>query len=843
MINKSAGFFLSIRIFVLSVLCGLLSLIYAEPASQRHTVSGYFTDAATGEQLIGVNIYESHSRLGTSANEYGFYSLTIPEGPCDLRVTFVGYNTTNVAFILSEDTIVNFQLNVKAVEFDEVVITGEQPKVDQTQMSMIDVPIQKLTKIPVIMGEPDVMKVIQLLPGVQSGTEGTSGIYVRGGGADQNLFLLDGVPVYNASHMFGFFSVFNPGSVKTVKLYKGGFPARYGGRLSSVVDIRMKEGNDQEFKGDVSIGLISSRINLEGPILKGKSSFLFSARRTYIDILAQPFIAQLNKSQPNEQVSGGYYFYDFNGKLNYKFSDRSRLYFSAYMGKDKLYMSDEYKSVENDGGYYSGGEIYSNLDNASVSHDKIESRTGMNMNWGNRIAALRWNYLLGNKLFSNTTLTYSKYNFNTHLDDGEFNLTAHEENSSVYDYFSNIQDITGKVDFDFFPHPNHAVKFGTGFTSHFFKPGVQTSKIVSFDSDENYTTSTPDNSIQVSEYCAYVEDNLSIGDRFKMNVGLHFSGIMVQDKYYASLQPRASFRYKLVDNWSVKASYAKMSQFVHLLSSSSIDMPTDLWVPVTARLNPPVSHQYAIGSSAHLNWGFDLTVEGFYKSMDHLIDYVAGASFSSTTSTNWDEKVEMGEGWAYGAEFLLEKSIGKTTGWIGYMWSKSERQYEELNNGHIFPANYDRRHDFSFVLTHAFSDRFDVGVTWVYNTGNAVTLGAYQYPSLPMLDSNGHFPTSAKSYGGRNSYRMSAYHRMDLGMNFHKKKKRGVRTWNVSLYNAYSNSNPFMLMSYDDYDSSIKVPVLDVAGDVVGYKTIYKTELEQVSLFPIIPSVSYTFKF
>lgn len=823
---KSCSFLLfKQRLFLI-----LISLTSIASAQTRHTVSGYATSVSTGEQLIGANIYESVSGLGTSANEYGFYSLTIPEGECDLRFTFVGHTTQHISVILNNDTSLNVKLSLDAIEFEEVQVTAVKSKVDQSQMSVIDVPIQKLTKIPVIMGEPDVLKVIQLLPGVQSGTEGTSGIYVRGGGADQNLFLLDGVPVYNASHMFGFFSVFNPGAVKTVKLYKGGFPARYGGRLSSVVDIRMKEGNDQEFKGDVSIGLISSRINLEGPIVKGKSSFLFSARRTYVDILAKPVITFVNKSTPDENISGGYYFYDMNGKVNYKFSDRSRLYLSAYLGKDKVYMEDEYQ-------YESS--TYSGVDNTSVSN-KYEDRTDMNMNWGNKIAALRWNYVLGNKLFSNSTLTYSKYNFNTHMDMGEYNLTKSESNSSVNDYFSSIQDITAKIDFDYSPHPNHGVKFGTGFTAHYFEPGVQSSNISSVDTENNYATSTPDNSILANEYYAYVEDNISIGDRFKMNVGLHYSGIQVQNEHYVSLQPRASARYKLMDNWSIKASYAKMNQYVHLLSSSSIDLPTDLWVPVTARLTPPISHQYALGTTAHMNWGFDVTVEGFYKSMDNLIAYHDGASFSSTTSTNWDDKVAMGRGWAYGAEFLLEKSIGKTTGWIGYTWSKSERQFDEINNGHIYPAHYDRRHDFSFVLTHEFSDRFDVGVTWVYNTGNAVTLGAYSYPTLPMANSDAY---SVKSYGGRNSYRMPSYHRMDVGMNFHKQKKRGIRTWNVSLYNAYSRTNPFMLMSVDSTDKPLQVPVLDASGNVVSYQQKYKTDLEQVGLFPLIPSVSYTFKF
>lgn len=821
------------------LLClSFLLLSHLSFAQNRHTISGYFSDASTGEQLIGVNIYDRLSGLGTSANEYGFYSLTLPEGSCELRVTFIGYSTEAQTFNLKNDTVLNMRLSTEAIEFKEVVISAVQNKVDQSQMSMIDVPIQKMNKLPVILGEPDVLKVIQLLPGVQSGSEGTSGIYVRGGGADQNLFLLDGVPVYNASHMFGFFSVFNPGAVKSVKLYKGGFPAHYGGRLSSVVDIRMKEGSDQQFKGDVSVGLISSRMNIEGPIVKGKSSFLVSARRTYIDLLAQPFITLYNKSQDNDQVTGGYYFYDLNAKINHKFSDRSRLYFSTYLGRDKIYSKATY-TYNNSTYYYDesgGGE--------EVVTQESEDRADLNLNWGNRIAALRWNYQFNNKLFSNTTLTYSRYNFNTHMAYGEYNLTDKLETSSSFDYFSSIQDYTAKIDFDYSPHPNHAVKMGAGFTAHYFEPGVQVLKISSSENpDDNYDNRTPNNEIDAYEHYAYVEDNISVGQRFKANVGLHYSGISVQNQVYTSLQPRASARFKLFDNCSLKMSYAKMNQFVHLLSSSAIDMPTDLWVPVTSKLNPPVSHQFAAGTSLRLPWSLDLTFEGFYKTMDNLIAYKDGASFSGTATTNWDEMVELGRGWAYGTEVLLEKTVGKTTGWLGYTWAKSERQFDGLNFGEVFPAHYDRRHDFSLVLTHAFSDRFDMGLTWVFNTGNAVTLGAYQYPRLPGNYDDSYWYSELKDYGGRNSYRMPNYHRLDLGFNFHKKLDRGSRTWNVSFYNAYNQQNPFMLMWEEDYDNPVQVPVYDDQGSLLYTNTEYPTVLKQLSVFTIIPSVSYTYKF
>lgn len=774
-------------------------------SQNKFTVSGYFSDAASGEQLIGVNVYDENSGLGTSANAYGFYSLTLPAGELNLRITFVGYSAQGIRFTLAEDTVLNMSLAVDAVEFQEVVVTADQSKVDQSQMSMVDIPIQKLNKIPAIMGEPDVLKVIQLLPGVQSGTEGTSGIYVRGGGADQNLFLLDGVPVYNASHLFGFFSVFNPGSVKTVKLYKGGFPARYGGRLSSVVDIRMKEGDAQKFKGDVSVGLISSKINLEGPIVKDKTSFLVSARRTYIDVLAQPIM-----KMTMEGFSEGYYFYDFNAKINHKFSDKSRLYLSTYMGKDKLYSDEEY-SFEGD------------------NSEKLSASDNLDLNWGNKIAALRFNYLLSNKLFSNTTLTYSSYDFGTLSSSGNVNHTLQTEEFSSSSYTSSIRDVAAKVDFDYFPHPNHIVKFGTGLISHQFAPGAEQSNFSSSeDPQNNLTTKSPDNEIRADEYYMFAEDNITIGERLKVNLGLHYSGFAVENEFYTSLQPRASMRFKVRDNWSLKASYSKMNQYVHLLSTSTIDLPTDLWVPVTSKLKPPVSHQYAIGTAVRLPWDLDLTVEGFYKSMDNLIAYKDGASFLGNTSTSWENKVEMGRGWAYGAEFMLEKSVGKTTGWLGYTLAKSERQFEHINYGKVFPAHYDRRHDLSAVLTHKFSDRFDIGMTWVYSTGNAVTLGGYTYPAN-LVD-----------YGGRNSYRMPSYHRMDVGMNFHKQKKRGIRTWNVSLYNAYSRQNPFLL-SWQD--KTTEVPVYDDNGSQEGVEFEFTKELTQLSLFPIIPSVSYTFKF
>lgn len=790
------------------ILIILLVLSFQLTAQERYTISGYVKDKATGEQLLGVNIYEEISGRGAVTNEYGFYSLSLPKGNRKLQITTVGYKPHKVEFLLEKDTIINVSLSNSMVELKEVLISTKQSQVDNPQMSMIDLSVPKLAKIPTIMGEPDVLKVIQLLPGVQSGAEGTSGIYVRGGDADQNLFLLDGVPVYNVSHLFGFFSVFNSGSIKSVKLYKGGFPARYGGRLSSVVDIRMKEGSQQKFKGDVSIGLISSRINLEGPIVKGKTAFLFSARRTYIDVLVNPFIA-MSQRKKKDKISGGYYFYDLNAKVNHTFSDRSRLYLSTYLGTDKFYSKSKYEYT------------YSQPDGKPQTH---KSKSDGALDWGNRIAALRWNYLLTNKLFSNTTITYSKYNFNTSFSNSEMNVTKNESSDFSANYFSSIEDVTAKVDFDYAPHPNHHIKFGGGFTSHLFKPGVSTSKMMqggaSKDSDRTHSYSTPKNDVTAYEHYAFLEDEISIGEDLKINAGLHYSGINVQNTFYPSLQPRFSAHYRVKDTWSLKASYAKMTQYVHLLSSSTIDMPTDLWVPVTARLKPPTSHQYALGTSIELPYDLDLTVEGFYKKMNHLIAYKEGASFRETAGTNWDEKVESGKGWSYGVEFLLEKTVGKTTGWLGYTLGKSERQFPTINFGKVFPARYDRRHDISVVVNHKFSERWDIGATWVYSTGNALTLGAYEYPVLNKTSKLIH--VTPTDYGGRNSYRMPSYHRMDIGFNNHKKRKYGTRTWSFSIYNAYSRQNPFILIWEQENDKKL---------------------LKQISIFPIIPSISYSYKF
>jgi len=788
--------------------------ITSQLTAQKHIISGYVTDKMSGERLVGANIYNRKDFLGSVTNNYGFYSLSHQEGQIELVVSYLGYSPVTATLILLRDTVISFEMELLSSEIREVTVVGTQrSNVENTQMSMMDLPIVKIKSLPVLLGESDVLKIIQLLPGVQSGTEGSTGIYVRGGGPDQNLFLLDGVPVYNVNHLFGFLSVFNPDAIQTVQLYKGGFPARFGERLSSVVDIRMKEGNLKEYHGDFSIGLVASKLSFEGPIIKDKTSFIISARRTYADILMQPFIAIANNTQ-NEKIAGGYYFYDLNGKINHKFNDRSRLYLSAYAGSDETYLRD--KSTTDDSYNYG---------------DKFEYRDKFGMGWGNIIAALRWNYLLTNQLFSNTTLTYSKYIFDVSSESKTINVSKDLTSMDYFRYFSGISDITAKVDFDYYPGAHHAVKFGTSYTHHNFKPGVTRFK---FDYEEEAVridTTFGDEKIFANELVAYLEDNFDITSWLKVNAGLHYALFNVQNTNYLSFQPRISMRIMAGKNLSFKASYSKMAQFVHLLTTSAISLPTDLWLPVTRKFEPPVSHQVAVGTSVRLPEDLDFTFEAFYKTMDHLIEYKEGASFGSSGS-GWESKVEKGKGWSYGAEFMLEKTLGKTTGWIGYTLSWTERQFENLNFGRVFPAKYDRRHDVSIVITHTFNDRIDMGATWVYGTGTAATLGIMKYPSMYSLGySMDYYSQDITEYESRNNYRTPSYHRLDLGINFHKKKTHGIRTWNISVYNAYNRKNPFF-----------------IAWDTKHYYTdtgVYygKPVLKQYSIFPIIPSISYSFKF
>jgi hypothetical protein len=545
--------------------------------------------------------------------------------------------------------------------------------------------------------------------------------------------------------------------------------------------------------------------------VKDKSSFIVSGRRTYIDLLAYPFMLIYSKSQTDGgSFTGGYYFYDLNGKVNYKFSDKSRLYLSAYMGKDKAYAKGKYESSE------------------------VTDKDEFKLKWGNITSSLRWNYIFNKKLFANTRVSYSRYKFLV----GETydTKTPNYSESYNFDYSSGINDWAAAIDFDFIPTPNHYIRFGVSNIYHTFNPGVNAYAVKETGgSDETAIDTTFGNSkIYANEIDVYIEDDFSITNRLKMNLGIHASGFLVKGTFYTSLQPRAALRVIASEKLSLKASYAKMEQYIHLLSNTSIGMPTDLWVPVTDTVKPMKSQQVAAGAVYNLNNMFEISLEGYYKWMDDLITYKPGASYLSANDT-WQQMITTGKGWSYGAEVLVRKDMGKLTGWVGYTLSWSWRQFEEVSPDK-YPYHYDRRHDVSIVLTYKLNEKIDFGATWVYGSGNAVTLPYDKY--LALDDYTGYLGSGdGKDYlpyidnvEERNNYRAPAYHRLDLGVNFHKKKKWGERTWSVGIYNAYFRQNSFFI--YIDYDY-----------EHYNGTDEPKKVLKQVSLFPGIPYVSYNFKF
>lgn len=812
------------------ILLYMLLLLPMVAEAQHYTVSGTVTDVSTGETLIGATVLDLRSGKGTVTNAYGYYSLTLNADSVMLRVSYVGYVMSVESFVLQQNARRNYSLK-GSTELEEVIVTAERVSSPRSsQISAIAVPVEHLKAVPVLFGESDVLKALQLLPGVQSGGEGKSGIYVRGGGPDENLFLLDGVSIYNVNHLGGFFSAFNSDAVKNVTLYKGSFPARFGGRISSVLDIATNNGNDKELHGNASVGIISAKVNIEGPIVKEKTTFSISARRTYADLLLQPVMMATGLATQSKN-RGGYYFYDLNTKITHKFSDRSRLYGSFYSGDDVVYASMETR----DGAFYDHLLRYS-------------QQMKFNTTWGNTVGSLRWNYELTPKLFMNVSGAYTRYRSSImlgYVDQYFYPSGEILTNEMAMTYNSGIRDVIGKVEFDYQPNPDHAIKFGGTVVNHLFSPEVMSLKDSASDPtvegyNYGFDTVLGESHVYANEMNLYIEDDWSLNDAWKINGGLMMSGFAVQQRFYPSLQPRLSSRVMLTEDLSLKVGYSYMTQYLHLLSNTSINLPFDLWVPVTAKITPMHAHQVAGGVFYSWRGLLDLSAEAYYKDMDNLMEYRDGASFWGS-STQWEDKVCLGRGWSYGVELLAQKSVGKLTGWVGYTWSKTERLFDrkgqELNNGLTFPAKYDRRHDISVVMMYKPNDDFDFSVTWVYNTGTATTLALQTYEGEPDDDEYyyPYYDEYLTVYGddyvpSRNNYRMPAYHRMDLSMNFHKQKKHGRRTINVSIYNVYSRKNPYMVFRSDRYGYT--------------YNNVrYGSALVSLTMFPIMPSVSYSFKF
>lgn len=787
----------------------LATFFSAQMLAQHYTVSGYVSDAVAEETMIGATLYDHTSGNGTVTNTYGFYTLTLPAGEVELTTSYVGYTPLTKCFVLTHDTVVNIALHAHS-ELDEVTIVGNRLDlgVRGSQMSAVDIPIAQIKSVPAMFGETDVLKVLQLLPGVQSGTEGSAGLYVRGGSPDENLMLLDGVPVYNVNHMFGFFSAFNPDAIKNVTLYKGSFPAHYAGRLSSVVDVRMKEGDMHHYHGNIHIGAVSSKFSLEGPLWKGKTSFNISGRRTYSDLITNAALWYMAHIQGDETDYGaGYYFYDLNAKVNHKFSDRDRLYLSHYMGDDEIYFS---------------------ITEADTKEHRNDSR--LSWKWGNIVSAARWNHVINPQMFLDASVSYTQYRQKTGMGFEEIDKVQNHNYKAQLDMKSGIYDLTGKAELHYSPTPLHDMRMGTAYTHHTFRPDVMTMNEKNGTKDNTQQIGEPD--ILAHETQIYIEDDMTLTDMVKLNAGLNYSTFTVEGKFYHALEPRLSSRLLITDHLSLKAGYAYMTQYVHLLSNSSISLPTDLWVPVTKNILPEHSHQVAGGLYYEVEGLCDLSAEGYYKHLSNLLEYREGSSFMTGT-TSWESKVAMGNGWSYGLELMAQRSVGKFTGWVAYTWSKTMRQFDReghiINGGRPFHAKYDRRHDINITASYKPNERVDFSATWVYATGNCGTLYTHYYENQPHTNEEHNWPLGY--FENRNNYRLEPYHRLDLGVNFHKEFKCNPdikRTINISLYNTYNHMNPFMVYIYEGYDYA---------------KQEYYRTLRKVTIFPIIPSFSYGIQF
>lgn len=808
----------------LNLFCLLLLMPFMLIAqSTSVSVSGYVTDKTTGETLIGVSIQNVSDGGGTTTNNYGHYALKVSANKSvRVRFTYIGYEPIDTLIHTSNNTSLNIQMTENDALLSEVVVVGSRTtELNTMETGRVKIGADDIKRAPSFMGENDIIKYVQLLPGVAQGTEGFSGPVVRGGNVDENLYLLDGNPLYNVSHLLGLFSTFNADAVKTANFYKGSFPARFGGRLSSVLDVRMKDGDMQEYHGALSIGLISSKLHLEGPIWKGKTSFSLSLRRTYADLVMKPFIGMINK-QANDgaenftsNVDPSYYFYDINAKVNHKFSDKDRMYISFYLGSDKLSVKGKEWSKSN----YTDPE-------GNLTHVEYISDMRTKINWGNMLVSMGWNHLFSSNLFANTTLYYGKYHSligSSMQDETKTSGKPSEKMGFDLNVSSGIQDLGLRSDFEWRPNNNHYARFGLDAIMHRFIPTLEDVKVTT--TDPNQPVITPNKQkgkeIKSQEMALYAEDEIKILDQFSANLGVRGSLLAVEGKSYWSIEPRASMRYSIIPSLSLKASYAEMTQYVHLLQSTAISLPTDLWVPVTSKIKPMRSRQAVLG----LYWedmGYEASVEGYYKWLHNQIAYKDGAAMYFS-EMDWQNRVAIGEGRSYGTELLLRKTQGKFTGWVSYTLSWSDRIFPggEVNNGKRFWDKYDNRHKLNLVGQYTFGKRADISAAWVFSSGNRMTM-----PSGNRLDLDGYPETYVSE---RNNFQLPPYHRLDLSANFYRYGKKGQQhIWNISVYNAYFQHNSFVVGLQEEYSSADTMP---------------RKVIKSVSIFPILPSITYTYKF
>lgn len=786
-----------------------------QPLPLQYTISGYLIDLKTKDPLIGATIFEPITSRGTTTNVEGFYSLTLPKGKHQIVCSYIGYESITTILDLAKHTKLDVKLD-EGQDMTEIVVESTKHSESRHELNVISsntMDIKVVKALPSMLGEADVIKAMQLLPGVQSGSEGASGLFVRGGGPDQNLFLLDGVPVYNANHLFGFVSIFDSKIIKKATIIKGGFPARYGGRLSSVLDIHTRTGDMQQFHGEISLGLLSGGFSIEGPIWKGKTSFLVSARRSWVDLFGVPIQQAIVNDNNGKGNIINYSFYDINVKLKHKFSDKNYLILNGYFGDDFF----NYKQTNNLN-FDLGPEI---LSKSIRNEDQLQ--------WGNKIVALHWHTELSQKLFMKVSATYSNYFYESKTEsyaellDEQGKVIQNEAFESEGQ--TPIHDVGGKIAFDYIPHNKHYLRFGLGYTYHLFRPEI---------SKSTFNFAGPNSEIEtfsnIHEFTAFIEDDIRIGKILKINPGIHIADFFLKGKNYFSLQPRLSVNLLVTKQTSIKASYARMTQFVHLLTNPGIGLPTDLWLPTTKDVPPEHSHQWSLGFTQDLPLGLEFTAEGFYKIMENVLEYNPSTNFLQDRRS-WESLVEIGRGESYGAEALLQRSKGKFTGWISYTLSWSWRKFEDLNRGRQFPYRYDRRHDVSVVLNYKFNQNWNVGLTWVYGTGHPVTLGLERY--TPIQAQIGHYNASnnpVQSTGtiisditnivDRNNFRMPPYHRMDVTVNWYKKLKHGSQTLSLGIYNVYNQLNPYMVVPKEEGDGTLR--------------------LYQISILPIMPSISYT---
>ncbi len=758
----------------LLLLIAMILLAIFSPA-QNITISGYVKDGATGESLIGATVVNANSKKGTATNLYGFFSLTIPTvDTIELLISYQGYKIQAKKIITSKNIHVDVLLENTSDRLGEVVIMAgkNNQNVQKAQMGVIDVPIRAIKSFPVLLGERDVLKIIQLLPGVQGGQEGTTGFYVRGGNLDQNLVQLDEATVYNPNHLFGLFSTFNVNSINTVQLIKGGFPAEYGGRLSSILNITMKEGNKKKYQTEGGIGLLSTNLTFQGPIQKNKSSFIISARTSYIDLLLKPLTSK----------STTYKFYDVNAKMNYELGKNDHVFFSLFKGNDKA--------------------AYTGANSLNYGTD-----------FGNTTATLRWNHLLGSKVFSNTSFIYNDY----HLGLGT------TQNNYYEVLYTGIKDVGFKSDITYTPGSKHKIKTGFGYTRHSLFPAVVSSRVPR---RGNRITINKDSIIaRVSnEFAFYASDEYDISNKVSVNYGIRIPVFYAAGATYSSFEPRITTKFSINPSTSVKISWTQMNQFLHSVPNSTASLPTDIWLSSSKIIKPQKSSQVAIGLFRNFkDNSIEASAELYYKTMDNQVLFKEGSQI--VLATNLDSILTFGSGKSYGLELFLKKNYGRMTGWLSYTLSKTTQLFPELNRGREFPASFDRRHNFSLVGSYELNKRWTVSADFVFYTGRAFTLPSGRV-TVPI---NGSLYDAAYyDFTSRNNARLSNYHRLDVS--FSNKKIRKIFgkkyeiEWVFGAYNLYNRLNPYFV--YLSPNPETKQP-----------------EARQVSLLPIVPSISFNFKF